>query len=851
MTILTLVNFSTNFLGLSPKLGDTKHCIYFRNFEEQHSKTPRFSIKTDIVVNELNKNSNNCNSDDSIFISDVETDSFIDCVNEVNNLCVTIESLCSEIHTPKGLLGVHNLSDMALTESQKTLLDKGLKFCPTPSKPDIGDILRDIDNFFRSANLKIFFMNDDKNSKKVYDPLQPFQHQDLKVRSTWNPPVPPLLEHVKQLIINDLQNTKLEPCRQKNLTREQFLAINALKNNNDVVIKAADKGSGIVIMNRDDYIREGERQLGDINFYKCVDSDLTNIHCEQVRKVVDSMFHNNEISSETYRYLLTDNNRTAEFYMLPKIHKSLVNPPGRPIISGNDCPTEKISHMLDTILQPFVPSIKSFVRDTTDFIQKLNSVDLSGHDSIILCTLDVSSLYTNIPQKEGLNVIKQLLASERPSAFLPKNNNLCKLLELVLTKNNFRFNNKHFLQINGTAMGTRVAPTYANLYMSHFEDLFVYTYPKQPLLWLRYIDDIFMIWTHGEAELKKFIDHLNSARETIKFTCDWSTIQVSFLDTVVKINSDNALYTDLYCKPTDTHSYLRFNSCHPKHVTKGLPYSQFLRLRRICSNYTDFFIHSLRMVRDFVDRDYPAELVLGSLLKVADLDRDELLTSSPDSKSNDTDGINLYLIVNYNPANPPIQDIVLKHWPTLGRSSATRPLVNAKIIFGHRRPPNLKDNLIRSRLPPGPDDITPDWPTCKSGARCRHCPRLNKSGKITSHSTGRSFTSTFNACCQSKNLIYCISCNLCGIQYVGQTITPLMTRINNHLSTIRTKKDLPLPNHMQTHGTSDNPSLTVHVLEFIRAPVDSFKAKQARDQKERDWMARLHTLVPHGLNLQE
>ena len=138
--------------------------------------------------------------------------------------------------------------------------------------------------------------------------------------------------------------------------------------------------------------------------------------------------------------------------------------------------------------------------------------------------------------------------------------------------------------------------------------------------------------------------------------------------------------------------------------------------------------------------------------------------------------------------NPPIQDIVLRNWPTLGRSSATKPLVNAKIIFGRRRPPNLKDNLICSRLPPGPDDITPDWPTCKSGARCRHCPRLNNSAKITSHSTGRSFTSTFSACCQSKNLIYCISCTLCSIQYVGQTITPLMTRINNHLSTIRTKK---------------------------------------------------------------
>ena len=90
-------------------------------------------------------------------------------------------------------------------------------------------------------------------------PLEPFQHKDLKLKSTWNAPIPPLLEHVKQLVFSDIQNSKIEPTRNKNLTADEFKSINTLFNNQDIVIKPADKGSGIVILNRDDYVKEGER----------------------------------------------------------------------------------------------------------------------------------------------------------------------------------------------------------------------------------------------------------------------------------------------------------------------------------------------------------------------------------------------------------------------------------------------------------------------------------------------------------------------------------------------------------------------------------------------------------------
>ena len=72
---------------------------------------------------------------------------------------------------------------------------------------------------------------------------------------------------------------------------------------------------------------------------------------------------------------------------------------------------------------------------------------------------------------------------------------------MVLTFNNFEFNNNQYLQVGGTAMGTRLAPSYANIFMADFETKNVYTYTPQPLWWKRYIDDIFVLWTHGEDEL--------------------------------------------------------------------------------------------------------------------------------------------------------------------------------------------------------------------------------------------------------------------------------------------------------------------------------------------------------------
>ena len=122
-------------------------------------------------------------------------------------------------------------------------------------------------------------------------------------------------------------------------------------------------------------------------------------------------------------------------------------------------------------------------------------------------------------------------------------------------------------------MGTRLAASYANLFMGWFEETYVYSYRLQPVIWKRYIDDIFFIWQHGESGLRQFVEHLNQCHNTIKFTMEFSPAQVNFLDITVKRTQGTKLKleTTLYCKPTDSHNYLLYSSEHPRHFTERYP----------------------------------------------------------------------------------------------------------------------------------------------------------------------------------------------------------------------------------------------------------------------------------------
>ena len=229
-----------------------------------------------------------------------------------------------------------------------------------------------------------------------------------------------------------------------------------------------------------------------------------------------------------------------------KIHKT--GNPGGPIVSANGHPTERISEFVDHHLRPFAEELPSYVQDTTDYLKKVESNPLPNET--ILVSLDVTSLYTNIPHEEGVAACKE--AWDNKETKVPPTEILTELLLLVLKCNNFEFNEKHYLQIQGTAIGTKLAPSYANVFMGQLENRLLMSVPLTPYLWLRFIDYIDMQWCHEQQNLQFFLEIANNFHPTIKFTSDISNEQHIFLDTVSRIESGK-LIVDLYSKPTDKH----------------------------------------------------------------------------------------------------------------------------------------------------------------------------------------------------------------------------------------------------------------------------------------------------------
>ena len=135
------------------------------------------------------------------------------------------------------------------------------------------------------------------------------------------------------------------------------------------------------------------------------------------------------------------------------------------------------------------------------------------------------------------------------------------------------------------------------------------------IFYARYIDDIFLIYTGGETKLDEFLTNLNMKHESIKFDHEKSTKSVAFLDTLIYIDEKRQLQTTLYTKPTDTHNYLHFKSSHPKHLKESLPYSQALRIRRICSKDNELNKHSDKLKQQFIARGYTETLVENQVKK--------------------------------------------------------------------------------------------------------------------------------------------------------------------------------------------------------------------------------------------
>lgn len=524
--------------------------------------------------------------------------------------------------------------------------------------------------------------------------------------------------------------------------------------------------------------------------------------------------------------MLPQNSKPGRFYLLPKIHKD--NNPGRPIVSSNGTATEKISSFIDYLIKDIPQSFPSYIKDTGHFLREVSGIKVPPGSFLV--TMDVASLYTNIPHSDGILAAVSCYG-DSGSCLDVTPATLETLLHLVLEYNHFEFDNTHYHQINGTAMGTKMAPTYANIFMASLETEFIQKRCPKPILYKRFLDDIFFIWNNDEASLKEFISEINSLHPSIKLTYQISTESINFLDVTLMLDQ-GSVSTTLYRKPTDRQQYLHFYSSHPRHCKTSIPYSQAHRYRRICSGRDDFEKHAEELKTSLIGQKYPEEIIDDAIQRARKLQREDILCESRKETHQETN-----LVLTYSSKTCQVHSILKRHFNIIRQSDRLAAVFQQPPRVVYRRSRNLKDILVNAKTEP-PERAQGCRPCGKP--RCKICPHVQTTNIARASRSNFKYEIKDNLNCDTPNVIYKLRCLVCDEEYVGQTKTSFRKRFNNHKSHVKGLPDLPLSRHLRLPG---------HSFEKIQAVLiqSGFRTTYEREQRESFFIHKFRTFA-EGIN---
>ena len=679
---------------------------------------------------------------------------------------------------------------------------------------------------------------------------EPYMGYKKKSNKDWLPKnihhsVKTFIESVDQDLEKELRETQKDT--KQNLTKGEIQSLNNLKKREDIIITKADKGGAVVILSVEDYLTEANRQLENTIFYKKINLDLTETHAEIVNKTIQDFAKEKLLPEHIAKALRVEDPKTARFYLLPKIHKEKV--PGRPITNAIGCATSTIAEFVNHQLQPLVEKLKSYIKDTTDLLNKLSKIEKLPENAILV-TMDVSSLYTNIPHNEGINAVAQTL--EEDETFTGSTRIILKFLSLVLNLNNFTFNDQNILQIKGCSMGSKCSCTYADLFMGKLEKDKIY-----PLIhgkhecYYRFRDDIFLIWTGGLIALNEFLERVNQLHNSIKFESKYSKEQIDFLDTTIYITPERTLATTLYRKPTDRNAYLHYNSYHPLQQKKNIPFGQYLRAKKICSSNEKAKESMLEIQMKFASRKYPKEVLNEQLARTETITRQDLLADKEKERGN-----RLPFIATFNKTLPNIKGTMDKHWHLLQTNPKIAPAFKEKPLVAFRRNKNLKDLIGQTHLSKSKKMIDKkgtkhgSCSVCLSRANNQCCKQVISTTTFQSMNTKEIFTINHKLNCRSKNVIYLGYCNICPkSQYIGKSEPPVNMRINTHRYEVTSPNGGTFDKHFTLPGHNYNRNAKFILIEQVRSKKTSkITTRQLLESREDFWMSKLKTITPNGFN---
>ena len=310
--------------------------------------------------------------------------------------------------------------------------------------------------------------------------------------------------------------------------------------------------------------------------------------------------------------------------------------------------------------------------------------------------------------------------------------------------------------------------------------------------------------------------------------------QIEFLDTIVKIENGK-LSTSLYTKPTDKHMYLNQKSSHPTKTKESIPYSQAIRLKRICSNQEDYQHQKLKLRHYLRKRGYSGKVLDRQFTRADRIRREDLL--KPNKKKEDNKRVPL--VLTYSRKLPNIHTIVQRHLPLLHQSDKMKEVFTATPLIAYRRDKNISDVLVHGKTNRVVGIGAHQEARCTK--QCVVCDMLGRGLHTNGGIDGVSLSKRQS--CQTWNIIYGINCLKCQkVVYVGETKRALKQRLKEHEADVRLQRKNPVAEHFNSlgHGMDD---IGVSILQCIRDDSGSY-----RKLKELSWIQKLQTEVPNGIN---
>ena len=596
---------------------------------------------------------------------------------------------------------IKNYSDIVLSDIQIIALAKGLKHIPTPKKPLRSKLVEDFDLYARRMRIKYIM-----HTKK--DKFNPF-----RLKSQWTP-----LDSENHKLEGYLEETKKSLCHlryirpQPNLTSDERNALNALTNDPSIVIKKPDKTRGICIMSDFQYRKVGFHHLSS-NHYELIPNDQTHETAQLVYNTLIDMNMDNVINDDTFDFLnpLSKEIRTNYMYFLAKTHKP--PPPNglpfhtRPICSGTNGPTSNISTFCDYFLKPIASQQSTFVKDTTDIINKIEA-NSYPHD-VLIATIDVTAMYCNIIQSEAIEIACE--AYDKSNIIYdikkPPTKYMKALLSLILEHNTFSFGDCFYKQKIGLAMGSPVSPSLANLSLYPLELKFLQN-SKKILTYWRFLDDCLIIFSGTRTELEDHIKTLNTMHPTIKFTASISDTQIDYLDITIfkgdRFKETGILDVKIYTKPCETFMYITPTSTHPPATFSGFIKGEFLRIARNSNNEHDFIERSNLFSEKLIARGYKLDFINNIRKLVSHSDRPNLLKQSK-PEPNKPYKPPLVFSTEYTGhlESRSIKTALTEHWNIIGKDPKLQHIFPTPPLIAFRRAKNLQDKLVRAKLPPDED----------------------------------------------------------------------------------------------------------------------------------------------------